>query len=133
MSLARNILGGLLTFAFIFVGVNKITPLVNPALHAELVGKSHSWAELFKVKEFGLNSDQFLLLIGAVEATGGLLLLTPLGSAATFLLIAVMVGATYTEIQTQGPVAGSLILLALLVVYHFVRPSGDKHHEKKRQ
>ncbi len=84
---------------------------------------SPAWERMFRVWGY---PDHFYLVIGAVEAVGGLCLLVPrLASPAALTLAVVMLGAALTQITRGGRNGiGELFLMTLLLVISYARWPG---------
>jgi uncharacterized membrane protein YphA (DoxX/SURF4 family) len=104
--MAQRILSWLLALLFVASGVPKIIGVAQVAAGFEHMGYSAN----------------FRLLIGVLEIAGGVaLLVPPVARYGTALLIAIMLGATWSVLSVGEAVAPPLIVGALLVVLAILR------------
>ena len=104
--MVQRILSWLLALLFVASGVPKVIGVAQVAEGFEKLGYSAS----------------FRILIGVLEAAGGIALLVPaVALYGNALLIAIMIGAIWTVISAGQSVAPPIVVGALLVVLAILR------------
>ncbi|GAB6032809.1 hypothetical protein CHUAL_012011 [Chamberlinius hualienensis] len=106
-SIVLKTLSVLLGLFFIFVGLLKLTPLLNPEIHKEMRKSFVQYTKVFPLplETIGvkLTSKWFRRSVGAVELFSGLLLLVlperlvNIKKVANFVLLITMLGAIYSH------------------------------------
>jgi len=134
MGVTSLIVKALLTFVFVFAGLNKITNQINPELHHEMIKNFVKYYQLWGAPILGNSKElpaQFRFLVGTTEVASGVLLLLPVGALsqlANYALLGIMFGALATHLRLNDPpaaagVVGALILLLVFSLYLSRRPS----------
>ena len=121
-----------LTFAFFMAGQAKLTPLLTPDVHAELVSKAPSWhtANPYIVPP----PPASLYAIGGLEVVLALALMVPvLRRWAAVAAVVLMGGAVYTHIVLKEPFTPPAVLLGLAAVTWLLSGEPARRSAKKRQ
>ncbi|XP_075578283.1 transmembrane protein 35B [Pelecanus crispus] len=110
MAAAFTALRGLLGLFFLAAGAAKLSELLSADLHRHMKSQFVRFAEVFPLKEFGFAPEpgQYLEVVGWVEVVAGLLLAFGpqlLQEISNFVLSVVMIGAIYTLLVLQEPLA----------------------------
>jgi uncharacterized membrane protein YphA (DoxX/SURF4 family) len=101
----------LLAVFFVFAGQAKLTPLLSPDMHAEMLAKSPTWSAAMPF--IPLSSHDLRVAIGCVElGAAALLLIAPLRRVGASLLFVVMAGAVYTHYELNEDFTFPAILAA---------------------
>eukprot|EP00043_Microstomoeca_roanoka_P030370 m.26143 g.26143 ORF g.26143 m.26143 type:complete len:140 (+) comp9981_c1_seq1:280-699(+) len=130
----RVLLGTALTLVFLMAGAVKLTPEINPEVHAEIAHEFETkYADIWLTQRIGFSHVDFRMAVGAVEVALALLLwITPRFSA--LLLMSIMGAAIYSHIVAHDPVEKvgmpSALLVLLLV---FIALSGKKKTAAKQK
>jgi len=122
-----------LAAAFLFTGQAKLTPLLTPGVHQQMLSMAAGWLSAFPF--LPLTSSQFCRAIGAAEILSAILLiLSPLRRLGALIILAVMSGAVYTHIKLNESflppaVMGSIAALVWIVSAKPKRVGGGKKHQ----
>ncbi|RNA28299.1 transmembrane 35-like [Brachionus plicatilis] len=140
-SLPLTALSLLLGFFFIFVGLIKVTPKVNPDIYKDMqqeFGRFNKVFPFYKLTGWRPYAKNFRLFTGWLEVVCGAILVMipgPLKELASFLLLIVMVGGFYTHFALNDSferIAPSLIF-SLLIICRFIILYQVKRKEKKEE
>ncbi|XP_053942341.1 transmembrane protein 35B [Cuculus canorus] len=127
----------LLGLFFVLAGAGKLSELLSAELHRHMKSEFVRFAEVFPLKQFGFAPEpgRYLEVVGWVEALAGLLLAFGpqlLQEISNFILSVIMIGAIYTLLVLQEPLAMCapatlcLGLLLLLNIRGYAAPDKPK-------
>ncbi|XP_065506780.1 transmembrane protein 35B isoform X1 [Caloenas nicobarica] len=110
MAAAFSALRVLLGLFFLLTGLVKLSELLSAELHRHMKSEFVRFAQVFPLKEFGFVPEPgwYLEVVGWVEVAAGLLLAFGpqlLQEISNFVLSVVMIGAIYTLLVLQEPLA----------------------------
>ncbi|NWX06801.1 TM35B protein, partial [Caloenas nicobarica] len=110
MAAAFSALRVLLGLFFLLTGLVKLSELLSAELHRHMKSEFVRFAQVFPLKEFGFAPEPgwYLEVVGWVEVAAGLLLAFGpqlLQEISNFVLSVVMIGAIYTLLVLQEPLA----------------------------
>ncbi|NXG62641.1 TM35B protein, partial [Hemiprocne comata] len=110
MAVAFTALRVLLGLFFLVTGAVKVSDQLSADLHRHMRSEFVRFAEVFPLKEFGFVPEpgQYLQVVGWVEVVTGLLLAFGpqlLQEISNFILSVIMIGAIYTLLVLQEPLA----------------------------
>jgi uncharacterized membrane protein YphA (DoxX/SURF4 family) len=117
LKVSSFILSAFLAFSFGAAGIMKLSPIISPEVHNQLVYMSKQWPSALYLDTVGVSADMLRLAIGAAEASLALLLLTPLATYAAIALASIMIGAILTHVRLDDAYgAGPALFLCFLSV-----------------
>lgn len=127
----------LLGFFFAFCGLIKLTDQVSAEVYQHMKSQFVQFADVFPLKDFGFKPDpyQYLQAVGWVELVAGILLAVGpqiLREISNFVLCVIMIGAIYTLIVLQEPIAmcaPAAVCLGLLLLLN-IRGQGKRSKSK---
>ncbi|XP_075051594.1 transmembrane protein 35B [Mixophyes fleayi] len=127
----------LLGLFFGFSGVIKLTDQISAEVYQHMKSQFVQFADVFPLKDFGFkpDPDQYLQAVGWVELVAGILLAVGpllLQEISNFVLCIIMIGAIYTLLVLQEPVAmcaPATISLGLLLLLN-IRGRGKRSKSK---
>ncbi|XP_051493942.1 transmembrane protein 35B isoform X1 [Apus apus] len=110
MAAAFTALRVLLGLFFLLTGAVKVSDRLSADLHRHMKSEFVRFAEVFPLKDFGFVPEpgQYLEVVGWVEVVAGLLLAFGpqlLQEISNFILSVIMIGAIYTLLVLQEPLA----------------------------
>ncbi|XP_063810488.1 transmembrane protein 35B [Pseudophryne corroboree] len=127
----------LLGLFFALSGVIKLTDQISAEVYQTMKSKFVHYADVFPLKDFGFkpDPDQYMLAVGWVELVAGILLAVGpqiLQEISNFVLSIIMIGAIYTILVLNEPVAmcaPATISLGLLLLLN-IRGRGKRSKSK---
>ncbi|XP_077337863.1 transmembrane protein 35B [Lithobates pipiens] len=122
---------------FAFSGLLKLTDQVSAEVYQHMKSQFVKFADVFPLKDFGFKPDpyQYLQAVGWVELVAGILLAVGpqiLREISNFVLCVIMIGAIYTLIVLQEPIAmcaPAAVCLGLLLLLN-IRGQGKRSKSK---